>query len=151
MSVSVKIINDLTDMSLLEKIAARLTHYGLIEFKLDGLVKIVESSDITLLGLYDDRELIGALFGMVNGDAFNIVESYIELFVYHDRPKFNEVFRVCRDWIRERGYKRCFIEGCARQLEAIRVCQDNGVKILGYKSAHEHPNKVPTVKMEVPL
>jgi hypothetical protein len=136
---------------LISSLVARFNALGPIPYTNQEFESWQATPDRYIVAIFNAGELIGAFLGLAEGPTFRVVETYMELEVWHDRPTALQVFRLSRDWIKAKGFLRFLVEACARQLEAIRACQENGVKILGYKPGYDHPLGVATVQMEVTL
>lgn len=128
-----------------------MAYYGRAEVSGRDFMPWMADESHYVLSVHDGDELIGSFCGEAADGVFNVVESYLELEVWHDRLRAAEVFRTAREWLKANGFRQCLIVGCARQLEALRACQENGVRILEHVPKEEHPLNIPTVRMELTL
>jgi hypothetical protein len=139
------------EIKTLEHIASRIAHYGQIEMTADDLIYWLKEPAHEVVSILDEGEMLGAVLSVAGPEVYEIIESYMELKVWHDRARAFSVFEIIKNWLRRRSYARCEVLGCARQLEALRACRDNGLKITEYRPKEAHPLGIATVRMEVAL
>jgi hypothetical protein len=131
-----------------ELVAARLSYYSQRTVTSEDVIRFHSDDDNSLLLVKDDNEIVGALFGKWLSTTYDIVDSYLELNIWNEEGKALEAFRVARAWFKEHGIINVKVISCARQLMAMRICDNVGVKTKKYIPGSETVDGLPRMEME---